>query len=101
LKQGVQEVEFLSNPEAGELLIGSGSAFAEGLVLAIIDRLSQRYSRVAYHLMPGTLLALCDQLRARRLAATRGFPTVVPDSMLTFPGSCGDCRSSFPPPVGR
>lgn len=25
LKQGVREIEFLSNPEAGELLIGSGS----------------------------------------------------------------------------
>jgi DNA-binding transcriptional LysR family regulator len=67
LKQGVQEIEFLSNPETGELLIGSGSAFAEGFVLAVIDRLSQRYPRVAYHLMPGTLLALYGQLRERRI----------------------------------
>jgi DNA-binding transcriptional LysR family regulator len=67
LKQGVQEIEFLSNPEAGELLIGSGSAFAEGFVLAIIERLSQRYPRVAYHLMPGALLTLYDQLRERRI----------------------------------
>jgi DNA-binding transcriptional LysR family regulator len=36
LKQGVREIEFLSNPEAGELLIGSGSAFAEGFVLAVL-----------------------------------------------------------------
>jgi DNA-binding transcriptional LysR family regulator len=67
LKQGVQEIEFLSNPEAGELLIGSGSAFAEGFVLAIIERLSHRYPHVAYHLMPGALLALYDQLRERRI----------------------------------
>ncbi len=67
LKQGVQEIEFLSNPEVGELLIGSGSAFAEGFVLAVIERLSQRHPRVAYHLVPGTLLALHDQLRARRI----------------------------------
>jgi DNA-binding transcriptional LysR family regulator len=67
LKQGVQEIEFLANPEAGELLIGSGAAFAEGFVLAIIDRLSQRHPRVAYHLMPGTLVDLYDQLRTRRI----------------------------------
>ena len=67
LKQGVQEIEFLSNPEVGELLIGSGSAFAEGFVLAVIERLSQRHLRVAYHLVPGALLALHDQLRARRI----------------------------------
>ena len=40
----MQEIEFLSNPEAGELLIGSGSAFVEGFVLAVIDRLSQTLS---------------------------------------------------------
>jgi hypothetical protein len=48
-------------------VIGSGSAFVEGFVLAVIDRLSQRYARAVYHLMPGTLLALYDQLRERRI----------------------------------
>jgi DNA-binding transcriptional LysR family regulator len=67
LKQGVREIEFLSNPEAGELLIGSGSAFAEGFVLAVIARLSQEYPRVAYHLMPYALTALYSQLRERRI----------------------------------
>jgi DNA-binding transcriptional LysR family regulator len=67
LKQGVRDIEFLSNPEAGELLIGSGSAVAEGFVLAVIDRLSQQYPQVAYHLIPGALLALHDQLRERRI----------------------------------
>src|SRR5262249_9926033 len=67
LKQGVQDIEFLSNPEAGELLIGSGSAFAEGFVLAVIERLSQQYPRVAYHLMPYALTSLYGQLRERRI----------------------------------
>src|SRR5262249_42437042 len=64
---GVREIEFLSSPETGELLIGSGSAFAEGFVLAVVERLSQRYPRVAYHLMPGALVALYGQLRERRI----------------------------------
>jgi DNA-binding transcriptional LysR family regulator len=67
LKQGVREIEFLCNPEAGELLIGSGSAFAEGFVLAVISRLSQKYPRVTYHLMPHALTALYSQLRERRI----------------------------------
>jgi DNA-binding transcriptional LysR family regulator len=67
LKQGVREIEFLSNPEGGELLIGSGSAFAEGFVLAVIERLSQQYPRVVYHLMPYALTALYGQLRERRI----------------------------------
>jgi DNA-binding transcriptional LysR family regulator len=67
LKQGVQEIEFLSNPDSGELVIGSGSALAGGFALAVIDRLSKRYPRVVYHLMPGTMTGLCDQLRGRRI----------------------------------
>jgi DNA-binding transcriptional LysR family regulator len=67
LKQGVREIEFLSNPESGELLIGSGSAFAEGFVLAVIDRLWQQHPRVTCHVMPYALTALYGQLRERRI----------------------------------
>ena len=67
LKQGVQDIEFLCNPEAGELLIGSGSALAEGFVLAVINRLSRRYPRAVYHVVPASLLKLYNQLRERRI----------------------------------
>ncbi len=79
LKQGVRDIEFLSNPEAGELLIGSGSAFAEGFVLAVISRLSQPYPGVAYHVMPYTLAMLYSQLRERRIeVAFSGDPRSIP-----------------------
>jgi DNA-binding transcriptional LysR family regulator len=67
LKRGVQDVEFLANPEAGELLVGSGTALAEGIVLALIERLSRRYPRVVYHIVPASLLGMYEQLRARRI----------------------------------
>jgi DNA-binding transcriptional LysR family regulator len=67
LRHGVREIEFLADPAAGELVIGSGSAFAEGFVLAVIDRLSRQYPGVAYHLMPYALTALYGQLRERRI----------------------------------
>ena len=49
LKQSGQDIAFLSDPEAGELRIGSGLALAEGLVLAVMDRLARQYPRVVYH----------------------------------------------------
>src|SRR5436190_5961638 len=67
LKQGVQDIEFLSDPAAGELRVGSTPAMSEGIVLAVIEKLSRQYPRVVFHVAPGGLLALYDDLRARRI----------------------------------
>jgi DNA-binding transcriptional LysR family regulator len=67
LKQGVQDIEFLSNPESGELRIGSSSALSEGIVLAVIDRLSRQYPRVVFYVAPGGAPSLYDDLRERRI----------------------------------
>jgi DNA-binding transcriptional LysR family regulator len=49
LRQGVKELEFLADPTAGELRIGSQESIAAGLLPVIIDRFSQQYPRVALH----------------------------------------------------
>src|SRR4051812_6815783 len=67
LKQGVQDIEFLSDPGAGELHIGSSPAMSEGVVLAVIEKLSQQYPRVVFHASSGGTLELYDHLRARRI----------------------------------
>jgi DNA-binding transcriptional LysR family regulator len=67
LKQGVRDIEFLSDPGAGELRIGSTPAMSEGIVLAVIEKLSRQYPRVVFHVTAGGLLALYDDLRARRI----------------------------------
>src|SRR3954451_4199907 len=67
LKQGVQDIEFLADPTAGELRVGSTPAMSEGIVLAVIEKLSRQYPRAVFHVVPGGLLALCDDLRARRI----------------------------------
>ena len=46
LKQGVAELEFLADPTAGELRIGSTEGIAAGLLPAIIERFSREYPRV-------------------------------------------------------
>lgn len=67
LKQGVQEIAYLSNPEAGELRIGSSASLSEGIVLAVVNRLSRKYPQVVFHVVPGGALALRELLRERRI----------------------------------
>jgi DNA-binding transcriptional LysR family regulator len=67
LKQGVREIEFLNDPTTGELRIGSTQPLAEGIGVAVIGRLSQQHPRVAFHIVTGDALSICEDLRERRV----------------------------------
>jgi len=67
LKQSVQDIEFLSDPGAGELYVGASPAQAEGFVFAVLDRLSRQYPRITVQVVLGSLPKLCDDLRERRI----------------------------------
>jgi DNA-binding transcriptional LysR family regulator len=67
LSQGVKEIEFLNDPMAGELRIGSSPALAEGVVVAVVDRLSRQYPRTTFHVVTGDALAIYQDLRGRRI----------------------------------
>src|SRR6266511_671615 len=43
LRQSVKEIEFLSDPNAGEVRVGCTEVMAAGVVSAVIDRLSRQY----------------------------------------------------------
>jgi DNA-binding transcriptional LysR family regulator len=62
LKQGVQDIEFLADPTAGEVRIAAAIGWGAGFVATVIDRLARRYPRVVCHLTvcdaPLTTLAL-------------------------------------------
>ena len=45
LKQGLEELEFLADPAAGQLRIGSNETMAAGVLPAIIDMMSRQYPR--------------------------------------------------------
>src|SRR5688572_18155609 len=67
LRRGVTELEFLVDPSAGELHVGCTETMAAGFASHVIDKLSQQYPRVVFHLVPadrGTLLN--RELRQRR-----------------------------------
>src|SRR5262249_42380548 len=67
IDQGVKDIEFLSDASAGEVRIGSGAGLAEGIVVAIINRLSRQYPRVTYDIVIAQGLALYEQLRDRSI----------------------------------
>jgi DNA-binding transcriptional LysR family regulator len=67
LKQSVADIEFLADPAAGELWIGSSPGLADGVVLAVIERLSRQCPRVVFHAVPSGAVTMCDDLRERRL----------------------------------
>src|SRR5437763_4106736 len=51
LRQGVQDIEFLADPARGELRIGGTEAMAAGPILAVVNRLSQQYPRIVFHMV--------------------------------------------------
>lgn len=67
LRQGVKHIEFLADPTAGEVRIGSTAFLAASFVSALIDRLSRRYPRIAFHVVTGYMEPLHQQLAERRV----------------------------------
>ena len=47
LRQGVKDIEFLSEPTAGEVKIGCPESISAGFLPAVIDLLSRKYPRVS------------------------------------------------------
>src|SRR5215467_941990 len=81
LKQSVQDIEFLSDPGAGELRVEASAALTEGIVTAVIDRMSRQYPRAVFHVVLAGAPALYNDLRERRaeVGVERTFGTVPDD----------------------
>ena len=52
LHQGIRDIEFIADPQAGELRIGSPESIAAGFLLSVIERLTARYPRLRLHIQP-------------------------------------------------
>ena len=66
LRQGVNKIEHLADPGTGEVHIGSSLSMSEGIILTVIEQLTQQYPRVGFHVRPGVLPGLYDDVRTRR-----------------------------------
>ncbi len=67
LRQTVKNIEFLADPAAGEVRIGSNPLLAASFTSAVVDRLSQRYPRMRFQLVTGYVDALYRQLNERNV----------------------------------
>lgn len=67
LRQGVKEIEFLADPTIGEMRIGTSEPIAGVIISRVIDRLSRKYPRLVFHIMPGDTALLYRELRERNV----------------------------------
>lgn len=65
LRQGVQEIDFLSDPTQGEIRIGSTEPIMVAIVSPAIDRLSRKHPRTTFHLVTGDTAALFRSVAER------------------------------------
>ena len=67
LRRGVRNIEWLADPDAGEVRIGSSPLLAATYVPTIVDRISRRKPRVVIHLVTGHLEMLLGELREHKI----------------------------------
>jgi DNA-binding transcriptional LysR family regulator len=58
LRQGVREIEFLADPTAGEVRVGTAEAMAAGVVPAVIYQLSRKFPRLSFNVTQSQTVAL-------------------------------------------
>jgi len=85
LRQGVRDSEFLSDPTAGEVRVGTTPPLAASFVFTVIERMSRRYPRIRFRVaaeginQPAQLNSLVeravDLLVFRNVEAVRKEPT--------------------------
>jgi len=84
LKQGIRDIEFLSDPTVGELRIGCPESISSSILPAIIQRASRQYPRVVPNVDVGptdtTIRNLLD--RGLDLVVARGGQTLADDSVI-------------------
>jgi DNA-binding transcriptional LysR family regulator len=68
LRTSISEIEFLSDPTAGELRIGTSEATGWGFLPDLIDRLTRQYPRAAFEVVHADAQPLIErELRGRRI----------------------------------
>ena len=67
LRQGVQDLDFLSDPTAGEIRVGCTEPVGAAIVSPVIDQLTQEYPRLAFHVTSGDGPLLHRDLAGRKI----------------------------------
>lgn len=84
MRKGLQQIESIRQPDAGELRIGSSIVTDAGLLPAIIERFTQDFPRAVVHILPENIaVQQYDNLRDRKVELVFGrLPTTMIDPDL-------------------
>lgn len=90
MRKGLQQIEFIKQPDAGELRIGSSIVTDAGLLPAIIEQFSRDYPRAVINVLPENIaIQQYDNLRDRkvelvvgRLPTTMNEPDLVAETLM-------------------
>jgi len=52
LRQGIRDIDFIADPNAGELRIGCPESIAAGFLVSVLTRFSRDHPRVSAHVLP-------------------------------------------------
>jgi DNA-binding transcriptional LysR family regulator len=66
MRRGVQDIEFLADPTAGEVRIGVASPYVD-FVTAAVARLAARHPRIEWYVAEGDTPVCCRMLRERKI----------------------------------
>jgi DNA-binding transcriptional LysR family regulator len=80
LQQGVKEIEFLTDPSAGEISIGCSEPLSAGFVSVVINKLSRQYPKATFHVISADPFIL----RNRELTQRHIDLTIMPITGLAF-----------------
>ncbi|MEQ1718446.1 MAG: LysR family transcriptional regulator [Hyphomicrobium sp.] len=67
LRHGVEDLDFLSDPTAGEIRIGCPELVASAIVYPVLDQMTQQYPRMAFHVVAAQAPALQHLLSDREV----------------------------------
>jgi DNA-binding transcriptional LysR family regulator len=84
MRRGLQQIEFIKQPDVGELRIGSSIVTDAGLLPAIIERFSQEFPRAVVNVLPENIaIQQYDNLRDRKVELVVGrLPTTMTEPDL-------------------
>jgi DNA-binding transcriptional LysR family regulator len=93
MRKGLQQIEFIKQPDAGDLRIGSSIVVDAGLLPAVIERFSQDFPRASLQVLPENIATQqYDNLRQRnvelvlgRIPVTMNEPDLVAEALFDEP----------------
>jgi DNA-binding transcriptional LysR family regulator len=65
LRQGVKEIEFLSDPTTGEVRVGSTEVMTAGLIPSVIDRMPRQFPRLTFNVVQARSIELRPLVETR------------------------------------